>query len=615
MPDRNKRGEDVPDGRRPRVGVDATADGRVGPSREAGSAVLTGTPVSPGVSVAPAFVFGDILDEVEVRRISPGEVDGELSRLMEARSLVKKELLRDTEQIAKELGQDHADIFLVHSMILEDKSVLDAVTARIRDDLVNAEAAVAEEVKRLSSVLSSSDDPYMRDRAYDISDIGKRVIERMLGVYAHCPLSQPMILVARELRASDTASMERGRILGFVTEFGGTESHAAILARSLGVPAIAGVDGIIGRVATGETLAIDGARGIVVVDPSEETKRRYELRREEEARRRDGLATYLNLPSVTRDGVEIALLSNVNSSDEAREASSLHADGIGLLRTELLFMSTGRFLDEDAQFAVYRRVAEAMGERPVTIRTLDIGGDKFLGPENPFHEHNPSLGYRSTRVMLDRPDILVVQFRAILRAGAHGNVRILLPMISTVGEVREALARLEEAKEQLETEGREFDPNVPVGVMVEIPSAAMVSDRLAAECDYLSIGTNDLVQYALAVDRGSSFVSRLYRPHDPSVLALIERTVEGAAAAGRPVSLCGEMAGTPEYVPLLIGLGLRELSVSNSRLAATKKAIRDVRTPDAERLAREALAARTASEVGAILGLTDTDPPRERAAR
>jgi phosphotransferase system enzyme I (PtsI) len=429
------------------------------------------------------------------------------------------------------------------------------------------------------------------------------VIERMLGVWAHCPLSQPMILVSRELRASDTASMERGRILGFVTELGGTESHAAILARSLGVPAISGVEGILDKVRTGELIALDGARGVAIVDPSTDTRERYQRRREEEAEERHGLDMVLDLPSVTRDGVEITLMSNIGSSEEAREAAELHADGIGLLRSELLFMAANLFLDEDAQFEAYLGTVLAMGKSPVTIRTLDVGGDKFVGPQNPFHEHNPNLGYRSTRVLLDRPDLLRTQFRAILRASEHGNVRVLLPMISSVEELREALGRLSEAKDQLASDGIPFDESIAVGVMVEIPSAAMVADRLAEECDFLSIGTNDLVQYALAVDRGSSYVNRLYRPHDPAVLALIALSVEGAARAGKPISLCGEMAGTPAYVPLLIGLGLREFSVSNGRLLLTKRAIRDVETDAAVSLAREAVAARTAGDVGELLGL------------
>jgi len=589
-----------------------------------GQVVLHGTPVSPGIAVAPAFVYGDILDEVEVRTIDASEVEGELARLHDAIALVKKELLRDTEQVTRELGQDKADIFLVHSMILEDRSVLDAILDAIKTNHVNAEAAVAEEMKRVAAVLSSAEDRYLRDRAYDVSDIGKRVIERMLGVWAHCPLTQPMILVARELRASDTASMERGRILGFVTELGGTESHAAILARSLGVPAMAGVEGILDKVRTGEFIAMDGAHGVAVVDPSADTRARYERMREEEIRGRHELASVLALPSVTRDGTEIALLSNVASGDEARQAAELGSDGIGLLRSEMIFMSANLFLDEDAQFEAYREVVESMAGRPVTIRTLDVGGDKFVGPmagrpvtirtldvggdkfvgpENPLREHNPNLGYRSTRVLLDRPDLLLAQFRAILRASSYGIVRILLPMISSVEELRQALGRLDEAKSEFRLKGVAFDESIEIGVMIEIPSAAMVADRLARECDFLSIGTNDLVQYTLAVDRGSSYVSRLYRPHDPAVLALIARAVEGAASAGKPISLCGEMAGTPAYVPLLIGLGLREFSVSNGRLPGTKKAIRDVDLATAISLANEAVAASTAGDVATLLGL------------
>ncbi|MBN2565860.1 MAG: phosphoenolpyruvate--protein phosphotransferase [Candidatus Eisenbacteria bacterium] len=564
---------------------------------------MIGTPVSPGIAIAPVFVFGDILDEVEVRPIAPSEVDRELSRLDEAVDLVKQELKRDADHISDLLGKEHADIFLVHSMILEDKAVLKTIRAKIRDDLVNAEAAVADEMKRMVDVLSASDDSYLRDRAFDISDIGKRVIERMLGVWAHCPLSQPMVLVARELRASDTASMDRGRLLGFVTELGGRESHAAILARSIGVPAIVGVAGIVDRLKTGDVVAVDGSSGSVVVHPAAETVSEYEARRELRVQERADLASVLSLPAVTRDGVAVTLMTNAGSVEDVREAVNLGADGIGLLRTEMIFMQAANFLDEDSQYRAYSEAAEVMDGRPVTIRTLDVGGDKFVGPENPFREHNPNLGYRSTRVLLDRPDILITQLRAILRAASHGNVRMLLPMISSVEELREVQLRVEQASDALSRDRLAFSDSVKIGVMIEIPSAAMVSERLATECDFLSIGTNDLVQYALAVDRGSSYVSRLYRPHDPSVLALIDITVQGATAAGKPVSLCGEMAGNPAYVPLLIGLGLRELSCSNSLLPGTKRAIRETDTIGATALARNAMNAGTASDVGALLGL------------
>ena len=566
-----------------------------------GGEVLRGTAVSPGIAVGPVFVFGDILDEVEVRRIAPSEVEAEIDKLDNAIGLVRTELLRDAEHISDALGPEHADVFLVHSMILEDKAVVDAVRKSIEEELMNAEAAVAAEMKRMAGVLAASEDRYLRDRAFDISDIGKRVIERMLGVWAHCPLTQPMILVASELRASDTAAMDHGRLLGFVTELGGVESHAAILARSLGVPAISGVAGILKKVTTGDIVALDGAAGIAVIDPSPEERAEFERRREEAERERVELKALVGLPSVTSDGVSVSLMSNAASVDDAREAARLKADGIGLLRTELMFLEGRQFLNEEAQFAAYSDVISATGGNPVTIRTLDLGGDKFVGPENPLREHNPNLGYRSTRVLLDRPDLFLTQYRAILRAASLGDVRILLPMISSVEELRRAQAILEQARDGLARDGVSFSESVQVGVMIEIPSAAMVADRLARECDFLSIGTNDLVQYALAVDRGSSYVSGLYKPHDPSILELLALTTRGAAAAGKPVALCGEMAGTSRYVPLLLGLGLRELSVSNSRLLSTRKAVREADIASCESLAQEALSASTAEDVERLL--------------
>lgn len=563
---------------------------------------VRGIAASPGVAVGRAFVFGDILDEVEVKAIDASEVDREIERFLSAVELVRDELKRDAERISEQLGKEEADVFLVHSMILEDRTVLDAVTDRIRENLVSAEAALAEEAKRLAQGLASSSDAYLRDRAYDITDIGKRVIERMLGVWAHCPLTHPMVVVSRELRASDTAMMDRGRILGFVTEFGGRDTHAAILARSLGVPSVVGVQGVLDRVKTGDTLVVDGGAGVVIIDPTDEVVERYERKRKERARAREELSELIAVPSETADGVRIALMANIGSADEAREAARLGAEGVGLFRTEMIFMAAKLFLSEDEQYETYRAVAEIMDGKPVTIRTLDIGGDKFVGPENPYNEHNPYLGYRSIRVMLDRPQLFLTQMRAILRAGAHGDVRMLWPMISSVEELRAAKAKLEEAKDGLRREGARFDEDMAAGVMIEIPSAALVADRLALESDFLSIGTNDLVQYTLAVDRGNVYVEHLYRPHDPAVVALIARTVEGAAAAGKPVSLCGEMGGLPCYVPLLIGLGLRELSVAPGRMLSAKMALRETTAAAAAELARRAVAATTAGDVEAIIG-------------
>jgi len=564
---------------------------------------ILGIPVSPGVAVGPAFVFGDILDEVETREIGEAEVATELRRFREAVALVKEELAQDAARISEELSEEQADVFLVHSMILEDRMVLESIGGRIERDRVNAEAAVADEMKRLAHILARSDDAYLKDRAFDITDIGKRVIERLLGVWAHCPLMHPMVIVARELRASDTVAMDRERILGFVTELGGKQTHAAILARSLGVPAIVGAAGVLERVRTGNTLAVDGGTGSVIIEPDRETVEGYTRKGRERERERAELGPLIQLPSETADGVRVSLLANIASVEDAEEAARLNADGIGLFRTELVFMAAGTFLGEDEQYEIYRAVAETMPDRPVTIRTLDIGGDKFVGPENPFREHNPYLGYRSTRVLLDRPEILVAQMRAILRAGAHGRVRMLLPMISNIEELRSAKALFEEAKAGLRIDGARFHEDVPIGVMIEIPSAALLADRLAAESDFLSIGTNDLIQYALAVDRGSVYVDHLYRPHDPAVLSLIASAVSGANLAQKPIALCGEMGGTAPYVPLLIGLGLRDLSVATSRLLPTKKAIREADTREAGPLATRALAASAAGDVAALLGM------------
>jgi phosphotransferase system enzyme I (PtsI) len=576
---------------------------KTAPPEENTSRVVRAIPVSGGVAVGPAFVFGDIFDEVETREIMPADASGEKARFEEAVRLVKSELEADAERISRELGQDKADVFLVHSMILEDPTILDAIRRRIDDDLLNGEAAVALEMKRLSGVLARSDDEYLRDRSYDISDIGRRVIERMLGVWAHCPLMQPMIIVARELRASDTVTMDRGRILGFITELGGKETHAAILARSLGVPAVVGARGIVDTIRTGDTVVVDGDSGDVILDPPAPVVEDYARKREVAEQATAELEPLIGLPAVTLDGTEIGLLANIGSVEDARAASRLGADGVGLFRTEFVFMAAGTFLSEDDQYKIYREAVEASGGKPITIRTLDIGGDKFVGPNNPLREHNPYLGYRSIRVLLDRPELFSQQMRAILRAGAHGDVRMMWPMIASVEELRAAKAILSDAASGLRAEGAAFRENMPVGVMIEIPSAAVVADRLSAECDFLSIGTNDLVQYTLAVDRGNVYVDHLYRPHAPAVLSLLALAIEGARQTGTPIALCGEMAGETPYVALLVGLGLRELSVSTSRLLPAKSAIRLTNCPAAAELAAAAVSSSTAADVEALLGM------------
>ena len=564
---------------------------------------VNGLPASPGVVHGPAMLFGDILDEVETRTIQPSHVEFEIKRFRDALALVKQELARDAERISGELGKSEADIFLVHSMILEDRKLVETIENKIRDEMVNADAVVASEMKRVSAVLRDSDDSYLSDRSYDVTDIGKRVIERMLSVWAHCPLTHPMIIVTRELRASDAVSMDRGRVLGFVTESGGREAHAAILARSLGVPAVVGARGIVDRIHSGDTLAMDGSTGEVLVNPSDAVLRRFKEKQQQEALDWAELSPYLDAVTRSADGTRVTLMANISTSDESSDAAALSTDGVGLFRTEMPFISAGFFLSEEEQYAIYRAAAEGMGELPLTIRTLDIGGDKFVGRENPLQDHNPYLGYRSIRVSLDRPGMFTEQLRAILRAGAHGNVRILLPMISGVGELRAARELLEKAKESLAADDVPFDADMLVGVMIEIPSAVMVADRLAAESDFLSIGTNDLVQYALAVDRGNTYVDHLYRPYDPAVLALIERTVTAARDAGIPVSVCGEMAGATEYIPLLLGLGVRELSVAMSRILFVRRTIAMTDVADAGTLASRALAAATASEVATLIGI------------
>jgi phosphoenolpyruvate-protein phosphotransferase (PTS system enzyme I) len=550
---------------------------------------LKGIAASPGIVIGKAYVLQDILLMVERRSIEEAHAEEEVAHLKQAIRRVVDELMEDNSQMSLKIGKKDAEIFLAHLSILQDPYFITQILKDIRENGVNAESAVMRQVDEFGEAFKKMDDPYLRERGADLRDIGRRVIQKLMPLQQTLwDLKEPVILVSPELAPSDTVRLDREKVLAFATESGGKDSHAAILARSLGIPAVLGIEGLLSRVNKGDTLIVDGDTGIVLIRPPAELIQNYEdLQRKRELYQKD-LQKLISLPSKTLDGREIRLWANIGGLTDLEYSLRFGAYGIGLFRTELPFLVWRRFLSEDEQFSLYQNVVTGAGGREVTIRTLDFGGDKFFEDGKSQNEKNPFLGYRSIRVFLKEKSLFKQQLRAILRASAYGPVKVLFPMISSVEEIRQIKDLFELTKGELRKEGIPFDEGIPFGIMIEIPSSAILADQLAKEVDFFSIGTNDLVQYTLAVDRNNDLVNHIYKPLNPAVLRLIEKIVQVANQTGKPVSLCGEMAGTPAYIPLLVGIGLTDLSMNPSSLLEAKKIIRDTEYEHWQSVARTA---------------------------
>jgi phosphotransferase system enzyme I (PtsI) len=538
---------------------------------------LKGIAASPGIVIGQAYVLQDILLMIESRSLEQAYAEEEVARLKQAIRQVIDELMEDSSQISLKIGKKEAEIFLTHLAILKDPYFITHLLKDIREKGVNAESAVMRQIDEFGEVFRKMDDPYLRERGTDIRDIGRRVIQKLMPAQkTPWDPKEPVIFVSSELTPSDTVRLDRGKVLAFITESGGKDSHAAILARSLGIPAVLGVKGLLSKINQGDTLIVDGDTGIVLIRPPRELIQNYqELQSKRESYQTD-LYKLVPLPSNTLDGREIRLWANIGGLADLEYSLRFGAYGIGLFRTELPFLVWRRFLSEDEQFSLYQKIVTQAAGMEVTIRALDFGGDKFFEDGKSQKEKNPFLGYRSIRVFLREKSFFKKQVRAIFRASAYGQVKILFPMISNIGEVREIRDLLKLTKRELQIEGIPFDEGIPFGIMIEIPSAAILADQLAREVDFFSIGTNDLVQYTLAVDRDNDLVNHLYEPLNPAVLRLIQKVVQVANEAGKPVTLCGEMAGTPTYIPLLVGIGLTDLSMNPSSLPEAKKIVRSM---------------------------------------
>lgn len=566
-----------------------------------GARTYHGIAVSDGVAHARILRVGQARRQISRETIAPEAIDSEIERLNRALLGTRHDIQKVRDQVSAAMGADEAGLFEAHLLVLEDSTLLNEVLRKIRTEHSCSEAAFNDVFEKYVSVLSSVDDAYLRERAADLRDVAGRVLDHLSGaVQEHDleKLSEPCILVAHDLAPSVTALLDLKHVLGFATEAGGKTSHTAIMARKMGIPAVVGLGSLLDSIQDDEYALLDGHGGVLTLNPTDQTLFEYGQLKQRRALFEEKLALLREQPAVTLDGHPILLEANIEGPEDMASVQASGANGIGLFRTEFLFLNRSTPPTEEEQFEAYRAVAsQTRPGQAAIIRTLDLGGDKMPGDLQRQGEPNPFLGWRAIRISLDCPEIFRGQLRAILRAGCHGKVRILLPMVSALEELRATQTILASCKEELRAEGIPFCDSVPVGVMIEIPSAALIAEDLARESDFLSIGTNDLTGYTLAVDRLNERVARLYQPTHPAVVRLIHMTVQAANRHGRPVGVCGEMAGEPALVPLLVGLGVHELSVTPALIPAVKFLLRRLRLSEAQEIAQFALGCSTGLEI------------------
>jgi phosphoenolpyruvate-protein phosphotransferase (PTS system enzyme I) len=563
---------------------------------------LQGIAVSPGVTIGEALVLDSEGFRIPRRFVERSAVDTELERLRSAVADTAREIERNRDAIRAELGEQYAAIFDAHLAMLHDERLQGELTSAVRDKNLWPEYAVSRTLRRYAKVFQNLDN-HISQRAHDIYDIEKSLLRNLLGQRREtlAAISQPVIVLAHNLTPSETANLDRRFVKGFATELGGPGSHTAIVAEGLEIPAVVGLGPFLADVSGGEPVILDGNQGVVILQPDEETIARYKLELEAARTVAAKLDTLRDLPAETTDGVRIQLTGNIEFPSEAEQCLSRGCDGIGLYRTEFLYLTSRREPTEEDHFAAYTAVVQAMHGKPVVIRTLDLGADKMRTETTPEEERNPCLGLRSIRLSLRQLPMFRTQLRAILRASALGDVRVLFPLVSTLVELRQARLVLADVMEDLAEHGIAFNPKMPVGMMVETPAAVMMLDAFIKEVDFVSIGTNDLIQYTLAVDRGNKEVADLYNACDPAVLRLLSRSLDVAQEAGVPANVCGQMSGSVMYTQLLLGLGLRQLSVPASAIPEVKQACRSVSVAECREIAARAIQMDSAREVKAFL--------------
>ncbi len=566
--------------------------------------LVKGIAASQGIAYGQIFLYVQKDLDLPQFQIDPSRRVEEIARFEGALVATRKEISRVRAEVARNLGEDEARIFDAHLMVLEDQALIAETIREMENTGLNIEACFHRVSQRYVQAFEAIPDEYLRERVADIRDVSKRLLHALLGQAAASlgSMLQNRIVAANDISPSDAASIDRSNVLGIVTEGGSRTSHAVIVARSLKVPAIVGVKGITTVACDGAWAILDGYDGLIILNPTEQTLFRYGKLQEKRRTVESRLMAANRLPAETLDGVRVQLLANIEKADEVELVRNYQADGVGLYRTEYLFLNAEHLPDEEQQFTAYAAVAQGLAPQPVVLRTLDLGGDKsdLGGVARTESEANPFLGFRAIRICLENPEFFKVQLRAALRASALGNVQIMYPMVCSADEVVQARRLVEEAKAELKARGQAFDPKVKIGSMIEIPSAAATIDLLAEECDFFSVGTNDLIQYLLAIDRLNVRIANLYQPTHPAVLRTLRSVFTEAAKFKRPTGVCGEMAGDPIYTPLLLGLGATSLSMAPPLIPTVKYLVRNMKMSDARRLAKDALELRDAKEIQAL---------------
>ena len=563
--------------------------------------MISGILASPGITFAKALLLQE--DEICINTNKVEDVDNEITRFLSGRDKTAAQLEVVKEKAFETFGEEKADIFEGHIMLLEDEDLEDDITTYIKSNKCTADFAINHVVEENATMLSELEDPYLRERAADFRDIGSRLLKNVLGIdiVNLSDISEEVVLIANDLTPSETAQINLDKVLGFITDIGGRTSHTSIMARSLEIPAIVGTNDITKRVSNGDLIILDALNNKIIINPSEEELAEAKEVKAKFLAEKAELAKLKDLPAETLDGHRVEVCSNIGTVKDTDGAKRNGAEGIGLYRTEFLFMDRDQLPTEEEQFLAYKDVVEAMEGKACIIRTMDIGGDKDLPYLDLPTEMNPFLGWRAIRICFDRPEIMNPQLRALLRASAFGKIRIMFPMIISVEEIRKAKAILETLKAELKAEGHAFDENIETGVMIETPAAAAVAHHLIKEVEFFSIGTNDLTQYTLAVDRGNELISDLYNPMTPSVLNIIKTVIDASHAEGKWTGMCGELGGDERATLLLLGMGLDEFSMSAISIPTVKKIIRNTNFSEVKELADKALSMATAAEIESLV--------------
>ncbi|SNZ05514.1 phosphoenolpyruvate--protein phosphotransferase [Terribacillus aidingensis] len=559
--------------------------------------MINGIAASNGIAIAKAYHLA--VPDLSFEKTTVANAEEEISRLDAALDISKQELEKIRENARVSLGDEHAEIFSAHLLVLADPELVNPIKDNIRSNKLNAEAALDETATMFIDMFRSMDNEYMKERAADIQDVTKRVMAHLLQVSFPDPalIDEEVIIIAEDLTPSDTAQLNKQFVKGFTTDIGGRTSHSAIMARSLEIPAVVGTKSITSSAGKDSMIIVDGIEGTVIINPSEDELAAYRARQEAFEQQKQEWAKLKDEPTVTTDNVHVELVANIGTPEDVTGVLNNGGEGVGLYRTEFLYMGKSELPSEDEQFESYKAVLEQMGDKPVVVRTLDIGGDKELSYLQLPKELNPFLGFRAIRLCLERDDIFRVQLRALLRASVYGNLKIMFPMIATLEEFRQAKAILLEEKDKLTADGVSVSDDIEIGIMVEIPSTAVAAKQFAKEVDFFSVGTNDLIQYTMAADRMNERVSYLYQPYHPAILNLVHNVIEAAHAEGKWAGMCGEMAGDEIAIPLLLGLGLDEFSMSATSILPARTQITKLSKADMQQLSQEALTLSTADEV------------------